>query len=61
MVSHDFTDPDYVVCMNEVGGNTSQKGDGHLGGELLMCENGKSPHYRINTKRSTIQYLDLQY
>lgn len=24
MVTHDITDPDYIICMDEVGGNTLQ-------------------------------------
>ena len=30
MVTHDITDPDYVLTLDEVGGNTSQKGDGQI-------------------------------
>jgi len=29
--------------MDEVGGNTSQKGDGHIGGKLLVCAKGMIP------------------
>ena len=58
-VTHDVTDPDYVICMDEVGGNTSQKGDGHLGGELMLCETGKSPQRKVNTKNKHYTVLGL--
>ena len=33
-----------------MGGNTNQKGDGHVGGELLLCEPGKTPQKKISVK-----------
>jgi hypothetical protein len=42
-VTHDLTHHEMCVVMDEVGGNTSQKGDGHIGGELLVCEKGATP------------------
>ena len=36
--------------MDEVGGNISQKGDGAVGGELMLCEKGKTPQQKISTK-----------
>ena len=41
-VTHNITHPDYVIVMDEVGGDTNQKGDGNIGGELMMCERGKT-------------------
>ena len=49
-VTHDITLPEMVVVVDEVGGNTNQKGDGHIGGELMMCEPGKTAQRKINTK-----------
>ena len=59
MVTHNITDPDYVIYMDEVGGNTLQKGDGRLGDELLLCENGKSPQRKINTKNKHYTVLGI--
>ena len=42
-VTHDIDEPDWVLLMDEVGGNTNQKGDGQVGGELHMCERGTVP------------------
>lgn len=42
-VTHDIEEPDWVLLMDEVGGNTNQKGDGQVGGELQMCERGTVP------------------
>ena len=58
-VTHDITDPDMIIVMDEVGGNTSQKGDGHLGGELMLCETGKSPQRKVNTKNKHYTVLGL--
>ena len=33
-VNVNIIDPDWVLVMDEVGGNTNQKGDGRVGGEL---------------------------
>ena len=30
-VTHELTDPDYCIVLDEVGGNINQKGDGHIG------------------------------
>ena len=58
-VTHDILHPDYIICMDEVGGNTSQKGDGHIGGELMLCETGTSPQRKINTKDKHYTVLGL--
>ena len=42
-VTHNLTHPEMCIVMDEVGGNTSQKGDGHIGGELLVCGKGMIP------------------
>ena len=38
------------VVTDKVGGNTSQKGDRHIGGELLVCTKEMVPQIKINTK-----------
>ena len=45
--------------MYEVGGNTNQKGDGQVGGELQMCERGTVPQRKINTKDRHYTVLGL--
>ena len=49
-VTHDIVCPDYCIVLDEVGGNTNQKGDGNVGGELMLCERGKTPQKKISTK-----------
>ena len=49
-VTHRITRPEMVICFDELGGNTSQKGDGHVGGQLLLCETGKTPQVKISTR-----------
>ena len=58
-VTIDITDPDWVLVMDEVGGNTNQKGDGNVGGELQLCERGKVPKRKINTKDKHYTLLGL--
>ena len=36
-VTHDLKYPEMAFVMDEVGGNTSQKGDGHIRVKLLVC------------------------
>ena len=48
-VTHRFPYPMGFV-MDEVGGNTSQKEDGHIGGKLLVCAQGMAPQIKVNTK-----------
>ena len=56
-VTHGINGPDYILVMDEVVGNTSQKGDGHLGGELMLCEPGMTS-VQTSTKRiSTTPFL----
>lgn len=49
-VTHRITRPEMVICFDELGGNTSQKGDGHVGGQLPLCETGKTPQIKISTR-----------
>ena len=58
-VTHDIIHPEYVLVMDEVGGNTSQKGDGHVGGELMVCEAGKTPQRKINTRSKHYTLLPI--
>ena len=42
-VTHELTHLEMGIAMNEVGGNTSQKGDGYIGSKLLVCGRGMTP------------------
>lgn len=41
--THRITYPDHAIVADELGGNISQKGDGHVGGERCLCERGSVP------------------
>ena len=56
-VNGDVTDPDWMLVMDEVGGNTNQTGDGSNGGELQMCERGKHHVAKSILKINTTPYL----
>ena len=49
-VTRMITRPDMCLVVDEVGGNTNQKGDGNVGGELQLCESEKTPQQQINIK-----------
>ena len=38
------------IVIDEVGGNTSQKGDGHAGGKLLIHAKGMVPQQKASIK-----------
>ena len=42
-VTHHITQPGMCVMGDEVGGNLSMKGDGHIGGSLYVTKRGKVP------------------
>ena len=58
-VTHTLTHPEMCFVMDEVGGNISQKGDGHEAGKLLVCEKGMEPQKTINTKDAHWTLLGL--
>ena len=31
-MTHEITDPSYIITLDEIDGNTSQKGNGNMGG-----------------------------
>ena len=59
IVTHDIIHPDYIIVVDEVGGNTSQKSDGYVGGELMFCKTGKMPQQNSNTKIKHYTLLGL--
>lgn len=46
----EITHPEMVILADEVGSNTSQKGDGHVGGQTFMSGKGKV-HQKKATKK----------
>ena len=48
--THVITHPEMCIVGDEVGGNTDQKGDGHIGGEKYLVERGSVPQTRVSTK-----------
>ena len=49
-VTHNILRPDLILVMDEVGSDTSQKGDGAIGGEKVVCEKGTTPKENCSTK-----------
>ena len=58
-VTLDITDPEWVLVMDEVGGNNNQKRDRNVGGELQTYERGRIPRRKINTKDKHYTLLGL--
>jgi len=58
-VTIDITKPEMCVVADEVGGNTSQKGDGLVGGQLLMTKPGQVGQRKISTKDKHYTLLGL--
>ena len=48
-----------VIVFDELGGNIIQKGDGHVGGQLLMCEKGETPQIKFSTRNKHYTMLGL--
>lgn len=45
--------------MDELSGNINMKGDGHVGGELILCEKGMVPQEKVSTKDKYFALLGL--
>jgi len=58
-VTIDITKPEMCVVSDEIGGNTSQKGDGLVGGELMLTEPGQVAQRKISTKDNHYTLLGL--
>ena len=39
-----------MIVFDELGGNTSQKHDGNVEGQLILCERGNTPQRKISTR-----------
>lgn len=44
------TNPDNIIFFDEVGSNTNMKDDGHVGGEIFICEKGSNATILAATK-----------
>ena len=55
-VFHKLVRPDMCICGDKFGGLISMKGDGHVGGELMLVEKGQVPMKKIssNSKKFTL-------
>ena len=51
--------PDMCLCGDEVGGNLSMKGDGHIGGKKLLTARGKVPQKRASTRNRKFTLIGL--
>ena len=49
-VTIEIKHPECCLGLDELGGNTSQKGDGHIGGQLLICGKGETPQKSISIR-----------
>ena len=58
-VTHRIIHPEMVIVFDELGGNISQKGDGHVGGQLLLCEKGETPQIKVSTRDKHYTVLGL--
>ena len=57
----EITHPEMVILADEVGCNTSQRGDGHIGGDTFMCAKGKTPQKKQAKKISILLCWVLPY
>ena len=58
-VTHEMVHPEMCVVGDEVGGNLCMKGDGHIGGELLLTENGMVPQRKASSKNRRFTLIGL--
>ena len=58
-VTHRITRPDMFLVGDEVGGNTSQLGDGNIGGKLMLCERGTVPQRKVSNKDKHFTLMGL--
>jgi len=58
-VTLDITKPEVCVVSNGIGGNTSQKDDGKIGGEKWLTKPGTIPQRKLSTKNKHYTVLSL--
>ena len=54
---YEITHPDYILFVDEVGGNMKVKGDGHNGGERFVCKRGTIPQQQASTNNNHFTVL----
>lgn len=58
-VTHELVKPHLCICGDEVGGNLCMKGDGHIGGQLLLTAPGKVPQRKASSKNKRFTLIGL--
>jgi len=58
-VDHKLIRPDMCICGDEVGGSISMKGDGHVGGQLMLVGKGQVPMKKISTNDKKFTLIGL--
>ena len=58
-VFHRLVRPDMCICGDEVGGNLSMKGDGHVVGQKLLTGVGKIPQEKSSTRNRRFTMIGL--
>jgi len=56
---HRITCPDLALCVDEVGADTSQKGDGAIGEVKSACSTGTTPGEKVSTKAKHWTLLEV--
>lgn len=52
-VTHELLSPKICLVMDKMGGSTSQKGDGHIGGKNLVSWKTTTPQLKTDTKEKS--------
>ena len=58
-VFHQLSRPDMCICGDEVGGNLSMKGDGHIAGKTLLTGVGNVPKLQTSTRNRRFTMIGL--
>ena len=58
-VTHRIKHPNMCIVGGEVGGNSSQKGDGHIGCTLYLCERNFIPQFKTSNKDERFALMEL--
>ena len=57
-VTHDLNYTEMCLVCNEVRGNTSPKGDGQKGGQLMVCGKYMEPQQQGSTREKNLRCWD---
>ena len=58
-VTHELIHPEYCIVGDEVGGNLNMSGDGHVGGQKLLCAANSVPQKKVSTNDRHFTVLPL--